>query len=135
MHRMTFSLLLLAVLAWGQSTPAVKPVNAKRTSPASAEQMFVEYCAACHGKDGRGVGPAALALKQAPTDLTHLSKMNSGKYPALRVNSAIIGDANVQAHGSKDMPVWGTVFRQMGSESEAHMRTANLVAYIEKMQR
>lgn len=132
---MTLSLLLLAVFAWGQSAPAVKPVNAKRTSPASAEEMFVEYCAACHGKDGRGNGPAAAALKRAPTDLTTLSKMNSGKYPALRVSSSIAGDSNLPAHGSKDMPVWGTVFRQMGGESQAHMRTANLVAYIEKLQR
>jgi len=69
--------------------------------------MFINYCAACHGKDGKGDGPAASALKVAPADLTALAQKNSGKYPVMRVTSVLNGQANLAAHGNKEMPVWG----------------------------
>jgi mono/diheme cytochrome c family protein len=59
----------------------VKHVPVKPTSAASGEQMYNSYCAACHGKDGKGGGPAAAALKTAPTDLTTLAQKNGGKSP------------------------------------------------------
>src|SRR2546421_869222 len=59
------------------------------TSAASGQQMYDEYCAVCHGKDGRGNGPAAEALKSKPTDLTQLTKTHGGKYPSAHVQSVI----------------------------------------------
>jgi mono/diheme cytochrome c family protein len=35
---------------------------------AAAEQIFAERCAACHGADGSGKGPAAASLKPAPVN-------------------------------------------------------------------
>jgi mono/diheme cytochrome c family protein len=96
--------------------------------------MYISYCASCHGKDARGSGPAASALKKAPTDLTALSRNNGGAYPTLRVRSAIVGDVALPAHGSADMPVWGTLFRRMGDDAQAALRVSNLIAYIEKLQ-
>ena len=72
--------------------------------------MYTNYCAVCHGTEGKGNGPAADALKTPPADLTMLSKKNGGTYPAIKVGSAIRGDAHVAAHGSKEMPVWGKLF-------------------------
>ena len=43
------------------------------TSPASGQEMFMSYCAPCHGKEGKGNGPAAGALKISPIDLTALA--------------------------------------------------------------
>lgn len=34
------------------------------------ENVFVQLCASCHGTDGRGTGPAGLALLPKPADLT-----------------------------------------------------------------
>ena len=98
--------------------------------------MFTSYCAACHGAEGKGNGPAAEALKTPPSDLTALSKNNGGKYPALKVTSAIRGDVAVGAHGSKEMPVWGNLFRTIsgGHETEVDQRVANLVSYIKSLQ-
>ena len=98
--------------------------------------MYTSYCAVCHGTDGKGGGPAASALKVAPADLTMLSKSNGGKYPALKVTSAIRGESNLPAHGSKEMPVWGSLFRDMsdGHEGEVQQRVANLTEYIESLQ-
>jgi mono/diheme cytochrome c family protein len=108
----------------------------KSTSPASGKEMYTNYCAVCHGTEGKGNGPAADALKTPPADLTVLSKNNGGKYPALKVGSAIRGDAEVAAHGSKEMPVWGQLFRSMsaGQPAQVDQRIANLISYIKSLQ-
>ncbi len=121
-----------------QSQPekTIKHVPIKNTSPVSGTEMYKAYCAVCHGTDGKGGGPAASALKVPPTDLTLLSKNNGGKYPALKVESAIRGESSLPAHGSKEMPVWGALFWSMssGHESEVQQRVSNLTRYIESLQ-
>jgi mono/diheme cytochrome c family protein len=135
-------LLVLAVFAMAQqSAPTqekvIKHVPVKPTNAASGQEMFTSYCAVCHGADGKGSGPAASALKVAPTDLTALTEKNGGKYPALHVSSVLRGDAETPAHGSKDMPIWGPLFRSMsqGHDSEVQQRIANLNQYIESTQK
>jgi mono/diheme cytochrome c family protein len=114
----------------------IKHVPMKATSPASGQEMYTSYCAVCHGTDGKGGGPAAEALKVPPSDLTTLSRRNGGKFPSDHVASTISGDANVPAHGSKEMPVWGPLFRRLGQGhgSEVQMRVANLTKYLETLQ-
>jgi mono/diheme cytochrome c family protein len=114
----------------------VKHQAAPMTSPASGKDMFVSYCASCHGKDAKGDGPAANALKQTPADLTTLAKRNGGKYPSDKVTSVLRGQANLMAHGDQEMPVWGPVFWKMsgGREEQVQMRIANLNRYLESLQ-
>jgi hypothetical protein len=41
----------------------------------------------------------------------------------------------VPAHGSKDMPVWGPIFRALDpNDTATKVRIANIVDYIESMQ-
>jgi mono/diheme cytochrome c family protein len=127
--------LLIPWLAAAQQK-VIKPVPAGQTSAASGKEMYMRYCAVCHGKDGKGGGPAAPALKVPPPDLTTLAKSNDGKFPAAHVSSTISGDVDIPAHGSKDMPVWGHVFRSMsaGSSSEVFQRLTNLTEYVRSLQ-
>jgi mono/diheme cytochrome c family protein len=131
-------LISIAMLAGAQeqAQKVVKHVPVKPTSAASGEEMYNTYCAVCHGKDGKGQGPAAEALKVPPPDLTVLSKNNNGSYPSLKVSAVIRGEQVLPAHGSKDMPVWGSLFWRMsqGHESEVQQRIANLNRYVEGMQ-
>jgi mono/diheme cytochrome c family protein len=124
-----------AFFALGQETK-VKHVPIQRTSAASGQEMFMTYCAVCHGKDAKGDGPAANALKKTPADLTRLAKKNGGKYPSDRVSSTIRGDVDVPAHGTREMPIWGNLFYQMsqGHQAEVRLRIANLKRYIESLQ-
>jgi len=113
----------------------IKKVPTNPTSPISGQQMFHEYCAVCHGATAKGDGPAASALKKTPADLTTLTVRNNGKFPELRVYATIQGDSDLAAHGSKDMPVWGSVFADMShSNGEVQMRMSNLVAYVKGLQ-
>ncbi len=116
--------------------PEIKHVPATHTSAASGQEMFTHYCAACHGKAGKGDGPAAAALKTPPADLGALAKKNGGKYPALKVASILHGEGDVTAHGTREMPVWGPVFWRMsgGHEAEVQQRISNLNHYLESLQ-
>ena len=135
---MTGALIVGAALLGAQEQPKteIKHVPIKSTSAASGAEMFKSYCAVCHGIEGKGNGPAAEALKSQPTDLTMLSKANGGKFPAMKVASSVKGEANIPAHGSQDMPVWGKLFRSMsnGHEAEVQQRVANLTSYVESLQ-
>jgi len=129
--------IAVAMLAGAQEQQkTIKHVPVKPTSAASGQEMYTTYCAVCHGKDAKGGGPAAEALKVPPPDLTVLAKKENGKYPSMRVSAIIRGEAALPAHGSREMPVWGSLFWHMsqGHEGEVQQRVANLNQYIESLQ-
>jgi mono/diheme cytochrome c family protein len=111
-------------------------IPAPKTDPTNGKLMFTSYCAPCHGADGRGNGPVASALKAQPTDLTGLAKANHGKYPDNHIVAVLRFGTDVNAHGSAQMPVWGTIFAKMSkvSSQERDLRTANLSRYLESIQ-
>jgi mono/diheme cytochrome c family protein len=133
---LTLAFAGVAVAAAQEAKSAVKREAAPLTSPASGKEMFVSYCASCHGKDAKGNGPAAAALKSLPADLTTLAKRNGGKYPSDKVTSILRGQTNLVPHGDQEMPVWGPVFWRMsqGHEEQVQQRIANLNRYIESLQ-
>src|ERR1017187_1329672 len=133
---MLFTLATAVLCGQNESRPAIQKTPAGRTSVSSGKEMYHAYCAACHGVDGKGDGPASAALKSRPSDLTSLAERNAGKFPELPVFGAISGDLRVTAHGSKDMPTWGSVFRQMDGAGAAgvNLRIRNLTKYIESIQ-
>jgi mono/diheme cytochrome c family protein len=133
--------ILVSALAVAQQTIAenktsLKHVPITSTPSNSGKEMFNSYCAVCHGKDAKGSGPAASAMKAAPTDLTALAKSNGGKYPAAHVAAILRGQASTPSHGSQDMPIWGPLFSSLsqGHESQVQQRITNLVNYVEGVQ-
>jgi mono/diheme cytochrome c family protein len=128
--------LAVAQQAPAEGTPTVKHVPITRTPSNSGKEMFNSYCAVCHGKDAKGNGPAASAMKTAPTDLTTLAQKNGGKYPAPHVAAVIKGQATTASHGSQDMPVWGPLFSSIsqGHDAQVQQRITNLVDYVATLQ-
>lgn len=63
----------------------------------------------------------------------HPCSLNLGDLP--QTTGLPRGDENVIAYGTKDMPVWGPIFRNTGpSRNLADLRVANLVDYIRTIQ-
>jgi len=117
----------------------IKKVPIKPTAANSGEEMYGEYCAVCHGKAGKGDGPAASALKTPPADLSALAKGNNGKFPGDHVAAVLRFGAKTPAHGSQDMPVWGPLFslldgRTTANDAAVQLRITNLTKYIESLQ-
>ena len=130
------SAFAVAQQAPAESSPAVKHVPITNAPSNSGKEMFNSYCAVCHGKDAKGNGPAASAMKTAPTDLTTLAQKEGGKYPAAHVAAVLRGQASTPSHGSQDMPIWGPLFSSLsqGRQGMVQQRITNLVSYIEGLQ-
>lgn len=120
-----------ALMGFAQSN-SDKPLPV--TFSLTGSEMYKTWCASCHGTAGKGDGPAASDLKTHPTDLSQLTKKNGGKFPTERVRNYIEGTAVAPAHGSREMPVWGTFFRQIGDDKAATYRIVTLANYINSLQ-
>ena len=132
-------ILLGSFLGLGNTASAqdkqVKNEPIKQTLPLSGAGMFRDYCAVCHGKDAKGDGPAARALKQTPADLTTLAKRHDGKFPDSYVAKVLRNGVKAPAHGDVEMPVWGPLFRSMDSDPAImYVRISSLVSYIKSLQ-
>jgi len=103
----------------------------------SGRDLFQFYCATCHGRDGKGSGPVASALRVPPPDLTTITKRHGGTFPKANVEEILTGvKAPLPAsHGSTDMPVWGPIFKALDPHDTTNkVRIANLVDYVASMQ-
>jgi mono/diheme cytochrome c family protein len=100
-----------ATMARAASDPAI----------AQGQKLYAEYCASCHGADGKG---STKADAKGP-DLTTIAKRNGGKFPFYDVMLTISGrsptgqneDTSLpgsasKPHGDGKMPSWGQIFAQ-----------------------
>lgn len=132
---MATALAAVAMFVWALSAPTVmaQKTAAKSGYAIKGQHLFAQYCASCHGKDGKGEGPVAMALKGTPPDLTMLQPPGE-KFPFYEVQTKIDGEKAVTAHGTSRMPVWGTVLRHTHGELEKEAQIYSLVKYLESIQ-
>ena len=102
----------------------------------SGQVLYKQFCAACHGADAKGSGPAAATLKTPPPDLTLLAKHNLGKFPSDYVSMILQFGPGPSAHGSSDMPTWGPIFQLLDKSNERAVqhRIKNLSDYLNSIQ-
>jgi mono/diheme cytochrome c family protein len=111
----------------------------------SGRVLYNQYCASCHGADGKGKGPAASNLKTPPADLTKLTERHMGRFPYEYVSNVlrfgpglIVGSPGYQSstHGSSDMPMWGGIFMAINKNEEraVQQRIKNLCDYLASVQ-
>ncbi len=105
--RTTPLICTLALLTWSAAAGAVDYVAM------SGQQLYVRFCASCHGVSGRGDGPVAGAFKVEVPDLTLIARRAGGSYPRDRIAQIIDGRFVIGAHGSRTMPVWGEDLSQL----------------------
>jgi mono/diheme cytochrome c family protein len=131
-----FAALLLPIAGALAQTqpPKIEKAPIQPTSKTDAAKMFSSYCAVCHGPEGTGNGPAASALTKKPADLTQISARNGGTFPEVKVSRYIEGADQVAAHGTRDMPMWGDLFRSLDRDT-AILRVKALSDYIKSLQK
>jgi mono/diheme cytochrome c family protein len=110
---MPWSSLGVVAVWWmvvGMSLAVAQPPTSPGEAVGVGRDVFVRYCGACHGEDGRGDGPAAAVLQPPPADLTRIAQRRGGHFPVAEITAYIDGRRGVRAHGSPEMPVWGERF-------------------------
>jgi len=125
-----FIQFFVAILVVAICAAATRP-----TTAIDGKTLFRQYCAACHGVDGKGAGPAATALKQTPTDLTAISRQHNGRFPDDKMLRVLNGDEPIASHGNREMPVWGPLFYGMSNNLNlGQLRIHALLDYLESLQ-
>lgn len=135
-------LQVLAVAAAAIFLTGTAHAQTRKVDPGKLE--FDSKCAHCHGATGRGDGPTSAFLTRRAPDLTGLAKANGGVLPVVALYDTITGEKTVGAHGSREMPAWGTAYRIQAGEHfvdvpydpEAYVRARVLilVEYINRLQ-
>ena len=135
-QRMRVLAILLGLMSGPVSLLRGQSPAASAHNPFEGADIFRQYCAACHGADGRGHGPASVALKHAVPDLTKISRNNKGTFPAERVKKVIEGkDAGPVAHGNREMPIWGPIFHEVENDRDlGEVRLEAITKYLESIQ-
>ena len=128
MRRIVLGAALSIALALGAPALAADDLGAR---------LYFNHCAACHGDNGEGTGPVAASMRVTVPNLRTLAARNGGMFPADAVRAYVDGRNIPAAHGDRQMPIWGDVFR--GADQDADDRTvrrriAAIVDFISLLQ-
>ena len=97
--------------------------GSRKETESLAEQVkmgaldYKNFCAVCHGQDARGNGPVAVELKTAPPSLRKLAARRHGVFDVNEIAKIINGRDMPRAHGTPEMPIWGSLFRFVAEAS------------------
>jgi hypothetical protein len=107
----------------------------------SGAELFDRFCASCHGTGARGNGPVANSLNLAVPDLTLIAYRYGGEFPVARVRDVIDGRGiDMNAHGTRTMPVWGYEFwveegGDRAAQTAVRDAIAKIVEHLKSLQR
>lgn len=138
------AVVFIAAALWGTFAQA----QGQTLSPSEmGKREYQSACASCHGIDGRGDGPMRPFLSRPPADLTTLAARHGGTFPKSLIADLIDGRGieGPGPHGSRDMPIWGQVYREESdwrlrgvpfpAEWSVRGRILSLVEYLGTLQR
>jgi hypothetical protein len=127
----------MAVLAisFSLTLATAQPTMAR---PNDGQRAYQQYCAVCHGENGTGTSPMRVAFRVPPTDLTGLAK-KAGGFPRSDLLRILDQTKPVDAHGSRDLPIWGETFWRPAGEEERDRSPQSktiddIISYLESMQ-
>jgi len=136
-HAILFTALLVLICAAGARSRPATDNTLPSIRVASGKDLYVQYCASCHGMDAKGQGPYASMLKIPPANLATLTRRHDGRFPYDYVSNTLrFGPGPTILHGSSDMPAWGPIFQYLDKNNERAVeeRIKNLCNYLASLQ-
>jgi mono/diheme cytochrome c family protein len=124
------ALAALSGIALALATPAFAADD-------TGARLYLNHCAACHGDDGEGTGPVAASMRVTMPNLRTLAQRNGGVFPIDAVTAYVDGREVQAAHGDRQMPIWGDVFRgaeQGTAQRTVRRRIAAVVDFVSQLQ-
>lgn len=106
----------------------------------SGEELYLRFCASCHGSQALGDGPVSRSLNVAVPDLTRITSRYGG-FPTALIRDVIDGRGiDMRAHGTREMPVWGYEFwvqegGDVSAQKAARDAINKLVEHLRSIQR
>lgn len=141
MQARTLTALITAAMFLGASGAALAQAPSKVDF---GKRECDANCASCPGANGKGDGPHKPYLTRSPTDLTMLTKRNSGVFPYYQLVESIDGRRLPPGHGRPDLPMWGTDYTAKSASDDMDVpydpdldvrnRVLALVDYIARIQ-
>lgn len=126
--------VFIAGAACGDVTIKRVPMNEHQAAITDGSLLYQEFCAVCHGNDGKGDGPAISALKSTPSDLTVLTLINDGTFPRKDVETMLTGRFREETHfDSCNMPSWYWAFSGAYPKWPLHRRHAYAMSQIDRL--
>jgi mono/diheme cytochrome c family protein len=127
--------LWLAFAALGGGSAAAQSADV-------GHDIYMQYCATCHGEAFDGRGPLTELMTVQVADLTQLSANNDGAFPMLKVIHIIDGRTGLRGHGGP-MPTYGRIFTDetageignYGAVLATRGRILSLALYLESIQK
>jgi hypothetical protein len=143
----TFAMLALGASAAAQNPPrpsappTIVIVEARPAGNIDGATLFQAYCASCHGRNGKGDGPAARAIRTPVPDLTQIAATHPGTDCWLHV----LADLSTGHRSDRepkvsetdlDMPNWEPILRSMSSVDPAmgRLRLINVSRHVASIQ-
>ncbi len=131
------ALVLAVILAF--ALPPHAGWASDQQSIVRGRELYLRYCASCHGKDADGRGPVAEDLKASPPDLRYLGERYGMPLPTGTIARFIDGRQDVAAHGPRTMPVWGRRFYDIwtthqAGEEDLQSQIHEIVSYLNAIQ-
>lgn len=147
---LTFLLVTASIAALASSQDAAQTRRPRQISSVDGKDLFLEFCAQCHGREGKGDGPRAKEISKPVPDLTRIALRNGGRFKRSKVERFVSGEDRpgstvridsktgktiiMTPDGPDPMPVWHYVIRRMWPDQPVQLRIGNIVRYLEKIQ-
>jgi mono/diheme cytochrome c family protein len=131
--------VVVRVVIVALALPALNAWSSDQPSVVRGRELYLRYCAACHGIDADGRGPVAEDLKASPPDLRYLGERYGRPLPIGTIARFIDGRQDVAAHGPRDMPVWGRRFydawtAHQSGEEDLQTQINEIIRYLNAIQ-
>ena len=132
--RHALAILTVCCIAW------VQPSWSADYVAMSGEDLYLRFCAACHGVQGRGDGPVAASFRVEVPDLTRTADRGRAADARDRIVRIIDGRYIVGAHGARLMPVWGEDLARLeignpDAERSTQVIIGRLADYVSSLQK